>query len=601
MIASLFNRGALSLAVLSLLASSVSADVFESLSAVPQGWRYSRTPRADQPLKLQIALAQGDTAGFEEAVMDMSTPDHPSYGNHFHTHEEMKRMLQPSAESADSIRDWLESAGITRIEQDADWMTFYTTVETANELLAANFQFYANSAKHIERLRTLQYSVPEALMPHINMIQPTTRFGQLRVQGAILHTQVKETDEAFRSNAMSTSPDCNSIITPQCLKDMYNVGDYQADDDSGNKVGFASYLEEYARYSDLELFEKNVAPFAEGQNFSVIKYNGGLNDQHSSAGSSEANLDLQYIVGVSSPVPVTEFSVGGRGELVPDLDQPDPNDNNNEPYLEFLQNVLKMEQKDLPQVISTSYGENEQSVPEKYARTVCNLFSQLGSRGVSVIFASGDSGVGAACQTNDGRNATRFPAQFPAACPWVTSVGATTHTAPEEAVYFSSGGFSDLWDRPKWQEDAVSDYLKTLGDRWSGLFNPKGRAFPDVSAQGQNYAIYDKGSLNSVDGTSCSAPAFAGVIALLNDARLKANKPPMGFLNPWLYSTGRDGLNDIVHGGSTGCDGNGRFGGPSNGSPEVPGASWNATKGWDPVSGLGSPNFATMRKLANAE
>ncbi|KAK4871151.1 hypothetical protein LT330_000388 [Penicillium expansum] len=600
MIASLFNRGALSLAVLSLLASSAAADVFESLAAVPQGWRYSRTPSADQPLKLQIALAQGDAAGFEAAVMDMSTPDHPSYGNHFNTHEEMKRMLQPSAESADSIRNWLESAGISKIEQDADWMTFYTTVETANELLAANFQFYTNSAKNIERLRTLKYSVPEALVSHINMIQPTTRFGQLRAQRAILHTQVKENDEAFRSNAMSATPDCNSIITPQCLKDLYNIGDYKADPTNGNKVAFASYLEEYARYSDLALFEKNIATFAKGQNFSVIQYNGGLNDQHSSGSSGEANLDLQYIVGVSSPVPVTEFSTGGRGELVPDLDQPDPNDNNNEPYLEFLQNVLKLHKKDLPQVISTSYGEDEQSVPEKYARSVCNLYAQLGSRGVSVIFSSGDSGVGAACQTNDGRNATHFPPQFPAACPWVTSVGATTHTAPERAVYFSSGGFSDLWARPKWQEDAVSEYLENLGDRWSGLFNPNGRAFPDVTAQGENFAIYDKGSLSSVDGTSCSAPAFAGVIALLNDARIKAKKSPMGFLNPWLYSKGRTGLNDIVDGGSTGCDGNGRFSGPGNGGPSIPGASWNATKGWDPVSGLGSPNFAAMRKLANA-
>jgi tripeptidyl-peptidase-1 len=110
-------------------------------------------------LKLQIALAQGDAVGFEEAVMEMSTPDHPSYGKHFQTHEEMKRMLQPSAESADSIREWLESAGITQIEQDADWMTFYTTVETANELLAANFQYYVSNARHIERLRTLEYSV----------------------------------------------------------------------------------------------------------------------------------------------------------------------------------------------------------------------------------------------------------------------------------------------------------------------------------------------------------------------------------------------------------------------------------------------------------
>lgn len=292
--------------------------------------------------------------------MEMSTPDHPSYGNHFNTHEEMKRMLQPSAESADSIRDWLEGAGITKIEQDADWVTFYTTVETANELLAANFQFYANSVKQIERLRTLEYSVPEALVSHINMIQPTTRFGQLRAQRAILHTQVKENDEAFRLNAMAAKPDCNSVITPQCLKDLYNVGDYKASATNGNKVGFASYLEEYARYSDLELFEKNVAPFAKGQNFSVVQYNGGGNDQHSSGSSSEANLDLQYIVGVSSPVPVTEFSTGGRGELVPDLDQPDPNDNNNEPYLEFLQNVLKMDKKDLPHVISTSYGEDEQ-------------------------------------------------------------------------------------------------------------------------------------------------------------------------------------------------------------------------------------------------
>ncbi|KAJ5301534.1 hypothetical protein PENANT_c002G09403 [Penicillium antarcticum] len=598
MIARLWNRRALSLAVISLFASSAAADVFESLRAVPQGWRYSRTPRANQPLKLQIALAQGNAIGFEEAVMEMSTPDHPSYGKHFQTHEEMKRMLQPSAESAGSIREWLESAGITQIEQDADWMTFHTTVETANELLAANFQYYVSNAKHIERLRTLEYSVPDSLMSHVNMIQPTTRFGQIRANRNTLHSQAKETDEAFRMAAQSASPDCNSIITPQCLKDIYNIGNYSASKDNGNKIGFASYLEQYAQYSDLAMFEKNIATYAQGQNFSVVQFNGGGNVQGGSSDSSEANLDLQYIVGVSSPVPVTEFSTGGRGELVPDLDQPDPNDNNNEPYLDFLQSVLKLDNKDLPQVISTSYGEDEQSVPEKYARSVCNLYSQLGSRGVSVIFSSGDSGVGAACQTNDGRNATHFPPQFPASCPWVTSVGATTGISPEKAVYFSSGGFSDLWDRPKYQEEAVSSYLAGLGNTWSGLFNPNGRAFPDVAAQGQNYAIFEHGSLSSVDGTSASAPAFAGVIALLNDGRIKNNKAPLGFLNPWLYSTARAALNDIVDGGSTGCDGKSRFGGASNGGPSVPGASWNATKGWDPVSGLGTPNFGEMYKVA---
>lgn len=324
------------------------------------GWLYSRTPRGDQPIKLQVALTQGDTAGFEQAVLDMSTPDHPNYGKHFRTHDEMKRMLQPTASSVDAVLEWLKEYGITDIQQDADWMSFQTTVEKANNLLDANFQYYINRYKHVERLRTLEYSIPDSLVSHINLVTPTTRFGQLHPNRITLHGKAKAADETFRKAALSASTDCNSAITPQCLKDLYKVGDYQADASNGNKVAFASYLEQYARYSDLALFEQDIAPYAKGLNFTVIEYHGGLNDQNSASDSSEANLDLQYIVGVGAPVPVTEFSTGGRAPLVPDLDQPDPNNNNNEPYLDFLQNVVKMEDGDLPQVISTSYGEDEQ-------------------------------------------------------------------------------------------------------------------------------------------------------------------------------------------------------------------------------------------------
>jgi tripeptidyl-peptidase-1 len=159
--------------------------------------------------------------------------------------------------------------------------------------------------------------------------------------------------------------------------------------------------------------------------------------------------------------------------------------------------------------------------------------------------------------------------------------------SPETAVSFSSGGFSDVWERPSYQNDAVSAYLEVLGDQWAGLFNPKGRAFPDVAAQGENFAVYTAGSLASLEGTSCSSPTFAGVIALLNDARLRANKPVMGFLNPWIYANGASVLNDITTGGSTGCS-----------QGQGINASWNATKGWDPVTGLGTPNFAAMKQVA---
>ncbi|KAL4892195.1 peptidase S8/S53 domain-containing protein [Aspergillus ambiguus] len=600
MLPSLINHGALSLAMISLLTLSVAGEVFEKLSSVPQGWHYSHAAQPDYPISLKIALKQHDVEGFEQALMDMSTPGHENYGKHFREHDEMKRMLLPSETTVNTVQEWLKAAGITDYEVDADWINFRTTVKYANALLETQFDWYENDVRHITRLRTLKYSIPEAIAGHIDMIQPTTRFGQLRPDRATHHTSTGHADGRILS-AMATasnSTSCDSVITPKCLKDLYKVGDYMADPKHGSKIGFASYLEEYARYDDMVKFQNQLAPYAKGQNFSVVLFNGGVNDQSSGADSGEANLDLQTIMGLSSPLPITEYITAGRGKLIPDLSEPNPNENSNEPYLEFLQNILKLPNEELPQVISTSYGEDEQTIPKGYAKSVCNLLGQLGSRGVSVVFSSGDSGVGSACQTNDGRNKTHFNPQFPATCPWVTSVGATSKTHPEQAVYFSSGGFSDMWERPAYQEEAVSAYLHTIGDNFSGLYNKGGRAFPDVAAQGESYAIFDKGVMGRLDGTSCAAPAFSAIISLLNDARLRAGKPVMGFLNPWLYGLGRGALNDIVKGGSKGCDGRDRFGGSPNGSPVVPFASWNATEGWDPVTGLGTPNFAKMMELA---
>lgn len=81
--------------------------------------------------------------------------------------------------------------------------------------------------------------------------------------------------------------------------------------------------------------------------------------------------------------------------------------------------------------------------------------------------------------------------------------------------------------------------------------------------------------------TSCASPIFASVVALLNDQLISAGKSPLGFLNPFLYSTGAYALNDITSGTNPGCN--------TNGFP--------AKTGWDPVTGLGTPDF---QKLATA-
>jgi hypothetical protein len=59
----------------------------------------------------------------------------------------------------------------------------------------------------------------------------------------------------------------------------------------------------------------------------------------------------------------------------------------------------------------------------------------------------------------------------------------------------------------------------------------------------------------------------AGIISLLNDYLLSTGRPPLGWLNPWLYGHGLAGLNDIILGSNPGCD--------TDGFPAIP--------GWDPV------------------
>ena len=110
--------------------------------------------------------------------------------------------------------------------------------------------------------------------------------------------------------------------------------------------------------------------------------------------------------------------------------------------------------------------------------------------------------------------------------------------------------------------------------------------------------MVDNGEVIPVAGTSASAPSFAGIVSLLNDARLAAGKSPLGFLNPWIYSTAYRGLTDIVDGGSKGCTGTDIYSGLP--APFVPFASWNATKGWDPVTGYGTPVFSKLLRLALA-
>ncbi|KAL4400058.1 tripeptidyl-peptidase [Malassezia pachydermatis] len=212
-------------------------------------------------------------------------------------------------------------------------------------------------------------------------------------------------------------------------------------------------------------------------------------------------------------------------------------------------------------------------------------------KGWRAFLCTGDQGVGGAesadCVSYDARKRKTFLPNFPATCPWVTSVGATYKfdsevvTVTNYTFITSGSGFSYHSPRPFYQEHAVHKYLAEYqhdkDDRW---FNPLGRAYPDVSAQGSRYVIAIDGEFKLVSGTSASTPLFASMVALLNDASFAKGKPALGFLNPLIYKRlGTNAFHDVESGSAEGCGGMTGF---------------EAQQGWDPVTGWGTPNFPAL-------
>ncbi|EJF62249.1 tripeptidyl peptidase A [Dichomitus squalens] len=567
----------------------------------PRGWTKRAPAPSDHIIELRIALPQPKFDVLEKHLYEVSDPFHERYGQHL-TKEEVEALVAPEAESIHLVNEWLASHGI--YEDDLarspakDWVHIKVPVSLAEEMLKTEYHIWTHDASGDSVIRTTSYSLPEHLHEHVELIQPTTVFSRTKsLKTSFRFSEAQEKSVAIAANAPPISvpsasgghvdASCNQTITVTCILELYNAVGFKASATNGNQIGITGYLEQFANIQDLQTFFAEQRPDALNSTFKTILINGGENNQTLDEAGAEANLDTQFAYGLTFPTPATFYSTGGSPPFIPDVLTPD---DSNEPYTEWLDFVLK--QKTLPQTISTSYADDEQTVPVSFAKRVCAGFAQLGARGVSLTFSSGDGGVGDGeedpalqeCFTNDGRNVTRFVPLFPPSCPFVTAVGGTIHV-PETAVFFSGGGFSDVFPRPAYQQLAVSKFLNKLAPgTYAGLFNPNGRAIPDVAAQADLFRIFLSGRPVSIGGTSAAAPTFASIVSLLNSARISKGLPSLGFLNPLIYAlqaTDPSVFNDITTGNNPGC-----------GTP-----GFNATEGWDPVTGVGTPNFGKLKDI----
>jgi len=240
---------------------------------------------------------------------------------------------------------------------------------------------------------------------------------------------------------------------------------------------------------------------------------------------------------------------------------------------------------ELPWVFSISYQDLEYSVSKDYASRVNAEFMKHSAQGRTFVTGSGDWGVG--CR--DSKHCKVFTADFTSSSPYVTSLGATRIAGVSNGNYsevgidFSSGGFSNYFSQPSFQSSAISTFLNGPSVPSRSLFNVSGRAFPDISCVGNNFQVYIGGQVESVAGTSASTPTWAAQVSLLNSLRLAKNLPTMGWINPFIYQN-QDLFKDIVKGDKQdqGCCS----------------ASFAAVPGWDPYTGLGTPNWGLLAEAA---
>ncbi|TBU22963.1 subtilisin-like protein [Dichomitus squalens] len=564
--------------------------VHERRSDVPNGFKYVGKAAPNATLDLRIALVQSDPAGLEAALYDVSTPGSKNYRKHL-TKAQADAFIAPKPESVQAVTAWLAKNNVTaQTSATGEWMKIRIPVSQANALLDTQFNEYSHDETGLTVLRTMSYSVPASVKGHLDFIYPATAFVAPRPVPAELQImQSRETSThgiskrargnrksrttlnaipATTSTATSkpaqatgpVSPDdsCKTKITPACLQAIYNIPPDSALNTSSN-IFVASFVGESADPADLKKFLGEFRPdVSQGTTFRVKAVDGGTNN--ASKATIEASLDVQYTVGVAAGVDTTFVSVGSN------------NTDGIAGFLDVINDLISQEEP--PFVLTTSFGFNEKDVPVGLANNLCNAYAKLGARGTTIIFGSGDGGV-AGIQN---QNCTTFVPTFPSSCPFVTSVGGTNSFGPEVAVSFSAGGFSNVFARPKYQDDVVPAYLKTLGSTNKGLFNASGRGFPDIAAQAKSFQVVRGGQTISVSGTSAAGPTVAGVVALLNDAVFQDGGQPLGFLNPLLYSSAASALNDITQGNNPGCG--------TDGFP--------TSEGWDPVTGLGTPDFAKL-------
>jgi subtilase family serine protease len=246
-------------------------------------------------------------------------------------------------------------------------------------------------------------------------------------------------------------------------------------------------------------------------------------------------------------------------------------------------------------VVSISVSLGEHFFTKAEAASFHQVLAQAQARHVTVVAATGDFGASSDPAFDGG---TVKEVSLPASDPLVLAVGGTTLTASHQTGAYlgetawntlpsepgghssaSGGGFSQLFAKPSYQDGVTG--IDAM------------RGVPDVSADagfysGMAIAVSDSKQylIGDATGTSAATPVWAALIALADQQA----GHDLGFVNPAIYRIAqspayRSAFHDVTSGNNTVKD------------PPVTITGYHAARGWDPVTGWGTPNAQVLIPL----
>jgi kumamolisin len=245
--------------------------------------------------------------------------------------------------------------------------------------------------------------------------------------------------------------------------------------------------------------------------------------------------------------------------------------NTSQGFIDALTTALHDTANGPPSVISISWGSAESNWTAQSMTAFDEAAQSAAALGITITVASGDNG------STDGGTGNNV--DFPASSPHVLGCGGTELFASgnkitEEVVWddqsqgggAGGGGVSSVFALPSYQANVKVPKAPT---------KTGGRGVPDVAGDAcpeSGYNILYAGKPQVVGGTSAVAPLWAALVALLNQQR----GSNIGFLNPTIYAKAENGFHDITQG--------------NNGA-------YSAGPGWDPCTGLGSPDGTELSQI----